>query len=173
MAVTAAVPAHLISLLRESGLNPWMVIAVPSAVGALQVVGRLWLYLLESRVDLHFTNRWSPALIPLGLLVLLMGYGQPIWAMGFVFAFGVGNGMLTIVRGTSVAQYLGTQFVGSLNGLIGFPVALARAASPLVLGALWSQETGYISGLYVLFVISVLGVVAQHLAQHYSPYRSV
>ena len=88
--------------------------------------------------------------------------------MVFVLAFGLGNGMLTIVRGTSVAQYLGTEYVGSLSGLIGFPVALARAASPLILGALWSADKGYVSGLYFLLTISILGVIAIRLAQKYS-----
>ena len=167
MAVTAAVPAHMINLLREAGLAPWLVIAVPAGVGVLQVVGRLGLYFLENRIDSHFTNRWSPALIPTGILALLIGYGEPAWAVIFVFAFGLGNGMLTIVRGTSVAQYLGTEYVGSLNGLIGFPVAIARAASPLVLGALWTKEYGYVSGLYFLLAISILGVLAIRLAQNH------
>ena len=172
MAVTAAVPAHMINLLREAGLAPWLVIAVPAGVGVLQVVGRLGLYFLENRIDSHFTNRWSPALIPIGILALLTGYGEPAWAVVFVFAFGLGNGMLTIVRGTSVAQYLGTEYVGSLNGLIGFPVALARAASPLILGALWTKEYGYVSGLYFLLAISILGVLAIRLAQGYSKQKA-
>lgn len=168
MAVTAAVPAHMINLLREAGLAPWLVIAVPAGVGVFQVVGRLLLYFLERRVDSHFTNRWSPFLIPIGILALLIGYGKSSWAVVFVLAFGLGNGMLTIVRGTSVAQYLGTEYVGSLSGLIGFPVALARAASPLILGALWSADKGYVSGLYFLLTISILGVIAIRLAQKYS-----
>jgi MFS family permease len=168
MAVTAAVPAHLINLLRESALASWLVIAVPTGVGLLQVVGRLGLYYLERRVESHVINRWSPCLIPISILSLLIGYGNPIWTIIFVLTFGLGNGMLTIVRGTSVAQYLNTKQIGSLNGIIGFPVSIARAAAPLILGELWTVDYGYQTGLWFLLIISVLGSISFILAQKYS-----
>ena len=37
MAVTSALPAHMIALLQESGLSPVWVIAIPAATGALWV----------------------------------------------------------------------------------------------------------------------------------------
>ena len=168
MAVTAAVPAHLINLLRESALASWLVIAVPTGVGLLQVVGRLGLYYLERRVESHVINRWSTCLIPISILSLLIGYGNPIWTIIFVLTFGLGNGMLTIVRGTSVAQYLNTKQIGSLNGIIGFPVSIARAAAPLILGELWTVDYGYETGLWFLLIISVLGSISFILAQKYS-----
>jgi MFS family permease len=43
MAITAAIPPHLISLLRESGLREAWVIAIPATIGVMQVLGRLLL----------------------------------------------------------------------------------------------------------------------------------
>jgi len=169
MGVTSALPAHMVSLLRESGMTESWAIAVPASIGVLQVMGRLGLYLFEHRVDVHVVNRWVPMLVPLGFLALLIGAGHIGWSVMFVVLYGLGNGMLTIVKGTAMAQYVSREHMGSLNGLLGLPMALARAAAPLLMGLLWSAEAGYTVGLWVMLAASVVGVAALWLAQKDTP----
>jgi MFS family permease len=165
MGVTAALPAHMISLLRGNGLAEAWVIAIPASIGALQVLGRLLLFFFEHHFDLHQANRLIPVLIPMGLIALLAGAGYPSAALLFVLFYGLGNGMLTIVKGTAIAQYVNREHVASLNGALGVPTAIARALAPLVLGVLWSPEAGYAWGLWLLLAMSVIAVVALVLAQ--------
>jgi MFS family permease len=171
MAVTAALPAHLVSLLRERGLGESWAIAVPASIGVLQVCGRLLLYFFESRFDLHTANRIIPALIPLGLVLLLLapwlgtGPAALCLVLLFVLFFGVGNGMLTIVKGTAIAQYVSREHVASLNGALGVPLALARAAAPLALGLMWQPQTGYRDGLILMLVLCALAIAALWQAQ--------
>jgi MFS family permease len=169
MAVTAALPAHLVSLLRENGLQEAWVIAIPASIGLLQVLGRTLLYFFEHHLDLHQANRLIPALIPLSLLALLaaplFGSAQVAMLLLFVLFYGIGNGMLTIVKGTAIAEYVNRDHVASLNGVLGLPTALARAAAPLGLGLLWSPQMGYALGLYLLLGLSVLGIGMLVLAQ--------
>ena len=73
--------------------------------------------------------------------------------------------MLTIVKGTAIAQYVNRDHVASLNGALGVPLALARAAAPLALGLLWSSEAGYSHGLWLLLALSGAAIVALLLAQ--------
>ena len=183
MAVTAALPAHMVNLLRENGLSEAWAIAIPASIGIIQVLGRMLLFFFEHRFDLHTANRLIPCLMPLGLMALL---GASWWGSGhgghggsgavflvllFVFLWGMGNGMLTIVRGTAIAQYVSREHVASLNGALGIPLALARAAAPIGLGLLWSQQSGYTYGLWVLLGLSVAGVAALGLAQRLSRQR--
>jgi predicted MFS family arabinose efflux permease len=165
MGVTSALPAHMIALLQEAGLSPVWVIAIPAAIGVIQVVGRLVLWVFERHWDVHTANRWIPALIPMGLLALLVGGLNPIAALVFVVLFGLGNGMNTIVKGTAMAQYVSRDHVGQLNGLLGLPIALARAAAPLAMGLLWSPQQGYAVALQWLLVISVVSTGALWMAQ--------
>lgn len=165
MGVTSALPAHMVSLLRETGMAESWAIAVPACIGVLQVMGRLGLYVAEHRVDVHATNRWVTVLIPLGFLTLLIGAGHGLWGVLFVVFYGLGNGMLTIVKGTVMAQYVSREHMGSLNGLLGLPMALARAAAPWLMGLLWSAQAGYTVGLWVMLAASVVGVAALWLAQ--------
>jgi MFS family permease len=165
MMVTSALPVHLVNLLRESGLPPAWVLAIPASIGVIQVIGRWLLFMFERRLDVHAANRWIPVLIPLGLCALVFGGVAALPALGFVLLFGLGNGLNTIVKGTAFAQYVSRDHVGQLNGLLGVPIALARAAAPWALGLLWSPQGGYALGLRWVLLCSLLSVVALWLAQ--------
>ena len=165
MGITSALPPHMINLLREAGLPTAWVVAIPAAIGVVQVIGRLLLFVFERRWDVHAANRWIPVLIPLGLLSLVLGGLHPGAALVFVVLFGMGNGMSTVVKGTAMAEYVSRTHVGQLNGLLGLPIALARAAAPLVMGLLWSPDSGYRLGLWCLLGASSLAIVALWWAQ--------
>lgn len=171
MSVTVAIPAHMVSLLRENGLPELWVIALPAAIGVVQVVGRLLLYFFEHHADLHVVNRLVPLLVPLGVLALLLAPLTGSWQVAvvglFVLIYGLGNGMLTIVKGTAIAHYVSREHVATLNGALGVPLALARAAAPLLLGVMWSPQAGNSHGLWLLLGLSVLGVAALVLAQRH------
>jgi len=165
MGVVAALPAHMVSLLREAGLPPAWVVVVPASIGVIQVIGRLGLFVLERQGDPHRANYLIPLLIPLGLAVLLASQGSVALALCFVLLFGLGNGMVTIVKGTAVAQYVSRQHVGALNGALGVPTALARASAPWLMGLLWSPQGGYTTALWGLVVISLAATLALWAAQ--------
>jgi MFS family permease len=167
MAVTAALPPHMVSLLRGAGLGESWAIAVPASIGLVQVLGRALLYFFEHHFDLHLANRLIPCLIPLGLLALLAGTGHPGAALLFVLFYGMGNGMLTIVKGTAIAQYVNREHVATLNGALGLPSAVARALAPWMLGVLWQPGAGYTTGLWVLLAASVVAVLALIGAQRW------
>ena len=161
----------MVSLLRENALPEVWVIALPAAIGVAQVFGRLLLYFFEHHVDLHLVNRLIPMLIPLGVLVLLLAPYMGAWQVAvvglFVAIYGLGNGMLTIVKGTAIAQYVSRDHVATLNGALGVPLALARAAAPVLLGVMWSPQAGYSHGLWLLLGLSLAGVAALALAQRH------
>ena len=165
MGVTAALPPHMISLLRGNGLAEAWVIAIPASIGVLQVLGRLLLFFFEHHFDLHVANRLIPMLIPLGLAALLAGAGHPWAALLFVLLYGLGNGMLTIVKGTAIAQYVSREHVASLNGALGLPTALARARGALAAGCVVDAQAGYSRGLWLLLAVSVASALALMLAQ--------
>ena len=166
MSVTSALPAHMINLLQEAGLSPTWVVTIPAAIGVIQVIGRFVLFVFERHWNVHTANRWIPSLIPMGLLALVVGGVTPWAALVFVVLFGLGNGLNTIVKGTAMAQYVSAAHVGQLNGVLGMPVALARAAAPLMLGVLWSPTAGYTYGLWWMLCASLMGMGALWAAQH-------
>ena len=169
MAITVAMPAHMVSLLREQGMSEAWAIALPASIGVVQVAGRLLMYFFEHHLDVHRANRLILLLLPLSLLVLLAAPLLSGWQLEvmllFVLLWGMGNGMMTIVKGTAMALYVSQAHVASLNGALGLPLALSRAAAPLLLGLLWSPAGGYSTGIVTLLLGSLLGLGAFMLAQ--------
>ena len=91
---------------------------------------------------------------------------QSTWiAVLYALLYGTANGMITIVKATSMATYVSRDRAASLNGLLGFPVAIARAIAPSLLAALWAASGNYLMGLWVFFGLSALAVVAFWWAQ--------
>jgi MFS family permease len=174
--ISVALAAHMVSLLREQGLSESWVLLVPASIGVIQVLGRLLLFFFEHRFDVHSANRLIPCLIPLALLALLsapwVGGAQSAATAAllllFVLLWGLGNGMITIVKGTAMAQYVSREHVASLNGALGLPLALARASAPLGLGLLWSAQSGYRHGLWLMLGMSLASVAALALAQRFA-----
>lgn len=181
LAVSSALPAHLVPLLREQGMPEQAVVLVPASIGAIQVFGRVLLFRFEGRFDVHRLNLWTVLLMPASLLLLagLVWFGPhgsatpaaPVAPAALVLAvvftswFGLANGLLTIVKGTAVAQYVDRTHVATLNGALGLPTALARAAMPALVGALWTHEAGYSWGVALLVLASSAACLAFWQAQ--------
>ena len=87
-------------------------------------------------------------------------------ALSFTALFGLANGMMTIVKGTAIAQYVDRQHVASLNGVLGLPQAIGRALTPALVGALWGVSHNYGWGVAALLLGSLLSCGAFAWAQH-------
>jgi predicted MFS family arabinose efflux permease len=164
-AITTAMAAHLVSILRERNLTETWVIAIPASIGALQVAGRLLLYFTEKKVDVHQANRWIPTLLPVALFVLALGSQSPWIAIFYALLYGMANGMITIVKATAMATYVSQHRAASLNGLLGVPIALARAVAPSLLAALWLTTGNYKLGVSMMCAIAVAATLAFWVAQ--------
>jgi MFS family permease len=163
--ITTSIGAHLVPILRERNLPEAWVIAIPASIGALQVAGRLLLYFTEKHIDVHKANRWIPVLLPAALFVLALGLSSPWIAIFYALLYGMANGMITIVKATAMAQYVSRERAASLNGLLGFPTAIARALAPSALAALWTTTGNYILGLSLLCATGSVAVIAFWIAQ--------
>jgi len=156
MGLSAALSAHMVPLLRERGLPAAWAVAVPASIGVMQVIGRLVLFVFEGRIDPKKLDLIIPLLMPLSLLLLLAGGGSIGAALAFAACFGVGNGLITIVKATAIAAYVSRDRVAVLSGLQTLPGAVARACGPIMLAALWTVSSSYTAGLWLLIVAGVV-----------------
>lgn len=156
MGLSAALSAHMVPLLGERGLPAAWAVAVPASIGVMQVIGRLLLFIFEGRIDPKKLDLIIPLLMPLSLLLLLAGGGSIGAALAFAACFGVGNGLITIVKATAIAAYVSRDRVAVLSGLQTLPGAVARACGPIMLAALWTLSSSYTAGLWLLIVAGVV-----------------
>jgi hypothetical protein len=88
-------------------------------------------------------------------MIAMFGFSAPV-AAAFMVMFGMGNGLITIARGTVPLALFGPAGYGFLIGRIARPVLLMQASAPLVL-AFVAERT---SDAAVLMVVAGLALVA-------------
>ena len=76
-------------------------------------------------------------LLPAAIITLLVVSISPWLAFLYALLFGTGNGMMTIVKGTATADLISREHVAKLNGVLTLPMAIARAAGPILIASFW------------------------------------
>ena len=151
--VTGAMAAHMPRILEAAGATTVQAVAAGALFGPAQVVARI--------IEASFLSRYHPLLStrlaclthPIGAAILALAGGAASGA--FAIFFGLGNGILTIARGTLPLAIFGPQNYGYRLGIIGAPARMAQAAAPLVFGLLIDRM-----GSCVLIVSSALSLAA-------------
>lgn len=158
--VSTSIATHLPALLQAAGITLAAAVALAALAGPSQVAARL--------IELGFLSRYSPLLAarlatlghPLGAVLLLIGGAG--WALPFVVIHGLGNGLLTIVRGTLPLALFGAGGYGARQGWISLPARLLGALSPWLMGlalerwgagALWLTAASGLAALLTLLLM--------------------
>jgi hypothetical protein len=132
--VTGAMAAHMPRILETGGATAVQAVAAGALFGPSQVIARI--------IEASFFSRYHP-LVSTRLACITHPIGAAIFAVAggvassvFAITFGLGNGILTIARGTLPLAIFGPKDYGYRLGLIGAPARMAQAAAPLVFGLL-------------------------------------
>jgi MFS family permease len=158
-ALGSGVNVHLVPYFSGRGFDLGTAAAIAGLVGAMQVVGRLVFAPLERRASPSVLVALVYALQPAAILLLLLASGA--WVpFVFVFLFGAGRGMDTLLRNTVVARLYGPRRFASIQGVLGLVITVALAAGPVGLGAVYDRFGQYDPGLWFVAFTSVVAVVA-------------
>ncbi|MFM2120985.1 MAG: hypothetical protein RL722_2453 [Pseudomonadota bacterium] len=150
---STALAAHLPALLQAGGLSLAAAVGIGALVGPAQVAGRLLEFGWLRRLHPLLSARLAALSHPVGAaLVLALGAG---WAAPFALLHGMGNGILTIAKGTLPLVLFGSGGYGARQGLITLPSRVAQAAAPWLFG-LGVERVG----LGMLWLSTGLGLLA-------------
>lgn len=132
--VAGAMAAHLPAMLQAAGATTALAIAAAALIGPSQVAARLLEYALVRRIQPITTARLATLGHPLGAAVLLAvgGVAAPVFAV----LHGMGNGVMTIVKGTLPLAVFGPAGYGARQGLLTAPSRFLQALAPFAFGVL-------------------------------------
>ena len=147
-----AMAAHLPRLLQISGLGTADAIIAASLVGPAQVIGRLFEFGFLQRMHPLISARLAAITHPIGSVLFLIFAGPA--GMIFTSLHGMGNGILTIAKGTLPLAIFGPTGYGKRQGFLMAPSRFAQAAAPFVFGVLID---GY--GMQALLLTTFLGIL--------------
>ncbi len=151
--VTGAMAAHMPRILEAGGATAVQAITAGALFGPSQVVARIIEASFLSRYHPLMSTRLACVTHPIGAAIFAVVGGAA--SSAFAIAFGLGNGILTIARGTLPLAIFGPKNYGYRLGLIGAPARMAQAAAPLAFGLLIDMM-----GTKVLIVSSALSLSA-------------
>jgi hypothetical protein len=151
--VSTSVITHLPALLVAAGVPLAGALALAALAGPAQVAARVAELTLGRQLSPVVTARIAAAGHPVAAGLLLLA--GPVAALPFVVLHGLGNGLLTIVRGTLPLALFGAQGYGARQGWIALPGRLLGAASPWLLGLLLER-----AGVAALGLTAALGSTA-------------
>src|SRR5579859_2146138 len=151
--VTGAMAAHMPRILEAGGATAVQAVAAGALFGPAQVFARILEVSLFSRYHPLVSTRLACLTHPIGAAILAVAGGPAAGA--FAVLFGMGNGILTIARGTLPLAIFGPKDYGYRLGLIGAPARIAQALAPLAFGLLID-----LIGIKVLLVSSALSLAA-------------
>ena len=134
--VTSAMAAHFPGLLIALGTSTVAAIAAGALIGPAQVASRLLEFLAARRFSFHplLSARVATAFHPVGGMVLALFGGPPLIASLFAVLHGLGNGMITIAKGTLPLSIFGAVGYGHRQGLLGILGRGMQAAAPFAFG---------------------------------------
>ncbi|MBA2468569.1 MAG: MFS transporter [Chloroflexia bacterium] len=157
---TIAVQIHLIPYLQDQGFSPAFAATAAGAIGLLKLPGRVIFAPLADRFG-HRVVALAIFLLHAVAIGVLATADSRIGIFAFVGLFSAGNGALTLMRASLVADVFGLRAYGGISGTIAFVIQAAIAAGPLVVSLLvvaWGGYTPVFWALAAVVGLSALGI---------------
>ena len=162
--IFAVIAVHLIQLLTTAGLTPAQAVTVSMLVGPMQVAGRIIEFGFSGRVRAVTVGIVAFGLMLLALVALISVEGFGIAAIVFVIAYGCGNGVLTIVKGTAPVELFGARGLGGLLGYLSRAGLYAKAVAPASFSALLTFGLTRNAALASLAALAIAGMGSYTMA---------
>lgn len=160
--VSSGLSAIMPNVLVHFGLSLAAAIAVSALIGPAQIAGRL--------AEMTFLRRYHPVVparlatvfLPAGVALLVMS--GPVMATPFVLLYALGNGILTITRGTLPLAVFGSAGYGRRIGLLAAPSRISGALAPVLMGMMLDASAP--ATMLIAAALNIAGFVAlAYLAQ--------
>ena len=162
----SAMSFHLIPLLAERKVEMGVIMAIIALIGPMQVVGRVLLMAGQRHVTTVQLGAGIYFAFPISMAMLALGISDVYGLILFAILYGVANGLITILRGMAVPEFIGPEGYGVVSGALTMPTNVMRAAGPLLGAFAWSffgDYTPVLWGLSAIMLVAAAGFAAAAL----------
>jgi MFS family permease len=150
---------QFVPLLTTWGVDMAAILTGVALIGPMQVAGRIVLMCFSARLETREIGTAVVTLLPAAVLALLSLPHEPVWLGMAAALYGAGNGIMTIARGTAVADLIGRTHYGAINGALTLPTMVAKALAPVVTAVIWSATGDPSLMLWTLLGSALVGAV--------------
>ncbi|WP_411826940.1 MFS transporter [Luteolibacter sp. AS25] len=150
----------IVPTMTSMGADPASLLVAMALIGPMQVLGRLLVASRSGKFSSIEVGRWAMIAMTLSVLILIALPPSFAWLLCFAVLFGTGNGLMTILKGTAIAEYFGTLRYAELNGALATPSMISKAAAPFLLSAIWENSATPTYVFVTLFFVLLIGLGA-------------
>lgn len=155
--ITFVMSVQILAVLQAQGFSLAEAVAAGAVIGPAQVFARVIEQVSGGRHHPLWTMTWAVGLVVSGVTLLYMGFAVVALALA---AYGAGNGIFSIAKGTVPLALLGPERYPVLSGRLARPVLLAQALAPF--GAAYLLSTsgpGAVMASLVVLAVSAGGLL--------------
>ncbi|MEZ5923997.1 MAG: MFS transporter [Hyphomicrobiaceae bacterium] len=157
--VIASLPLHLISVLTSLGFTGAVAVTLGSLIGPSQFLVRLIEMIVGQRLSAITVGLVAAALIPLGLLILMLGGTSLAAGVLFAVVYGMGQGLESIAKGIVPLALFGPTGYGTMLGRIAMAGLVVSAGAPWVF-SLVRESHGPIAALALAAAAGLIATLA-------------
>jgi MFS family permease len=156
-AIASGLVFQFVPLLTTWGVEMTAILTSVALIGPMQVAGRIVLMAFSARLETREIGTAVVILFPAAILCLLLLAHTPVWLGLSAALYGAGNGIMTIARGTAVADLIGRAHYGAINGALTIPTMVARSLAPVATAAIWTATGNASLMLWTLLGSALVG----------------
>lgn len=145
------------------GHSPAFAAFAVGLIGVSQIPGRVLFAPMAAVLPRPAATAALFVLIAAGIAVLVSVHATWAVIVGLVL-LGMGNGMTTLARATTIADLFGAAAYGTIGSVTAFLTTSARAVGP-VAAAVYAAAFGYVALLWTLVAITALAAVLAYRAE--------
>jgi predicted MFS family arabinose efflux permease len=160
---TVAMTIFAIPFLLERGYSAGFAAFAVGLIGVSQIPGRL----LFAPIVGHLPRPAAAAsvfVLTAAGIALVVSVDLTAAVVGGLVLLGMGNGMATLARATTIADLYGSGAYGAIASVAGSMTTAARAAGPFV-AALYAAAVGYTALLWTLAAFALVAALLAHRAE--------
>ena len=170
-ATFAALTFHLVPLMVERGVTNTVLVITMALIGPAQVIARAVWFAFDRKVTITTVGFIVVTLFPVSTVVLIVAGKSAALLWIFALCYGAANGMMTILRGTIVQQFLWTEGYGAISGMLSFPSNIAKGIAPIAAASIWGLTHGYVAVEWTVLLVSSLSAFSFFIAAKCAPAR--
>ena len=171
-ATFAALTFHLVPLMVERGVSNTVLVITMALIGPAQVIARAVWFAFDRKVTITTVGYIVVTMFPVSTLILNFAGKSAMLLWLFALCYGGANGMMTILRGTIVQEFLWTEGYGAISGMLSLPSNLAKGIAPIAAATIWSLTRSYPAVEWTVSLVSMISAVCFFVAARVSPART-
>lgn len=156
--VTAAISSHASVIMTNMQVPSWLAMTALALIGPMQVAGRIAELAVAHRASPVMTGIITLLVLAFSLLLLQLMCYYPWLAVGFALVYGVSNGVMTVVRGTVVAELFDKQNYALMLGMLSMPAMFARSLGAVLMA--WTISVSNLNAaIWMLTLLTLLASI--------------